>query len=162
MAGTDVSDGHDDRGQDRADSVSTYPCKQPTFEKRLHGPAAIGDHKDDDTRVDYPVDQAKLPEQDLSKLLDAQPLQLPRYGTAFGNGFQGVDDRQELADQGVGVGVVAVASLQAVSVNFFKIVLGALREIDAVSPRSHRPGSFARNRAATSRAALVRPASTSC
>ncbi len=160
MAGTGVSDGHDDRGQDRADSVSTDPRKQPTFEKRLHVPAAIGDHKDDDTRIDYPVDQAKLPEQDLSKLLDAQPLQLPRYGTAFGNGFQGVDDRQEFADQGVGI--VAAANPQAVSVNFFKIVLGALRELDAVSPRSHRPGSFARNRAATSRAALVRPASTSC
>ncbi len=142
-----------------AEPVSTGSRKQPAFEKRLHVPATISDQEDDDARVDYPVDQAKLSEQNLPKLLDTQPFQFPGYGASLRKGFQGFDDREEFADQGVGI--VDAANLQAISVNFFKIILATLRQLDAVSPPGH-PRAFARSRTATSRAARVRPASMSC
>lgn len=106
------------------------PSEQTAFEQCLHVPTAIGDDEDDDPVAQNTVDHPEVSQQHLAKFSKPEPFKLLGHRSALGKVVERLDHGQELIQQGIGV--IRAPRLYQITMDFFEIVFGTLRQLDAV------------------------------
>lgn len=99
------------RSSRRAPSANGLSAWQSALEQAPLVAAPVGNQQDDDRASADTVDQAMIPEQQLSELANAKHIEFGGHGTTLGKAFERVDPLEQAIEQSIGWSIVLLSAM---------------------------------------------------